>query len=125
MGRANAAPPAMPTFSWMMLLPLVVVFVSKQIFDFENEEDVELCRTFYFISHTLVLATLGYLYTLAKANPQEGTVKTKEKSSFAATDDEPEVLKESTVAQYDVGQVQTELQRLLIGMCITSFLVWK
>ena len=39
MGK-TAPTPAMPQFSWMMLLPLVVVFVSKQIFDFENEEDV-------------------------------------------------------------------------------------
>ena len=60
-----------------MLLPLIVVFVSKQIFDFENDEDVELCRTMYFFTHALVIGCLAYLYTLAKANPQEGIVKTR------------------------------------------------
>jgi len=124
MGKTAPAP-AMPTFSWMMLLPLVVVFVSKQIFDFENEEDVEFCRTVYMVMHGSVLCCLGYMYTKAKANAQVGIVKTTEKAAFGAVEDEPDTPKEQSVAEYDVAQVFTQLQQLGLGMCITTFIAYK
>ena len=126
MGSVRPVPPKMPSLL-PMLTPMIVLFGSRQVLDFEDPATVEMCRITYYTINVALLIFLGYLYTRARVNDAEGLVKTKEKRSLfeVEPEDGTDEMKVMSIKQYDVLQVWKGLQKTVVGMVVTTLICWK
>ena len=57
MGRVRPVPPKMPSLL-PMLTPMIVLFGSRQVLDFEDPATVEMCRITYYIINVAIIISI-------------------------------------------------------------------
>merc|ERR1712137_1159487 len=95
---------------WNMFVVLPVIYLVNQI-DFTNELNVLILRGLFIIVHCIVGAVVYLLYSRIQAKNDRGTVKTE--------------AGETTVCDYDPGELRQYVTGLGISLLISGFLHYQ
>eukprot|EP01111_Echinosteliopsis_oligospora_P019298 TRINITY_DN927_c0_g1_i1.p1 TRINITY_DN927_c0_g1~~TRINITY_DN927_c0_g1_i1.p1 ORF type:complete len:218 (-),score=53.01 TRINITY_DN927_c0_g1_i1:53-706(-) len=109
-------------FSWDKLSNfaiLPIIFLMKYI-DTTDPTSIFYIRAFYGFSQILIISILAYLYLQISANTDKTRVIGEERK-FG----QPAVKIDESVKEYDMAQLKKVATQQIMGMVITTFLVFK
>lgn len=105
-----------------LLFVLIIVQVTRHI-DLTNPIIINYVRATYLTVQCLLFATSYYIYRRIKSISDKSKISVTEPAKPFTND--PPVVKEMTVEEYDEGKIKEYLKESLIALLILSFLHWK
>lgn len=115
--------------SLKQLLPLAIMYGSKQVIDFEDEENTPMLRLFFGGVTTLIFCVYGYLYLQIQSTKDETVLNCKKKdlepAPFGAQTEGDDEDVSMTFQEYDMKELLKVVKQAAMQSVIVGFMHFK
>jgi len=115
--------------SLKQLLPLAIMYGSKQVIDFEDEENTPMLRLFFGVVTTFIFCVYGYLYLQIESTKDQTVLSCKKKdlepAPFGAQPEGGDEDVSMTFQEYDMKELLKVVKQAAMQSVIVGFMHFK